>query len=57
MAVEFPQDENGDALRRLLESGDDLTMSRSIDFAVVFPKQHLAEGFSEEIKKRAYQTS
>ena len=33
--MEFPDDENGDVLRRMAANGDDLTRPRNIDFTVV----------------------
>ncbi|WP_140986911.1 ribonuclease E inhibitor RraB [Asticcacaulis tiandongensis] len=33
---EFPEDENGIVLRRMKESGDDLSLKRTINFSVVF---------------------
>jgi hypothetical protein len=41
----FPDDANGDVLRRMEAGGDDLTRPRNIDFAVVFADESSAEKF------------
>ncbi len=46
----FPDDENGDVLRRLAAQGDDLTRVRKMDFSVVFPDQQSAERFCEIVR-------
>jgi hypothetical protein len=55
--VIFPSDENGDALRRMHEAGDDLTRSRDIDFTVVFPTENVAEEFARHFRKLGYAAS
>lgn len=45
--TEFPDDENGDVLRRMVESGDDLSKPRMIDFSVIIPTIGDAETFCE----------
>lgn len=35
----FPNDENGDVLRRMRAHGDDLAVARTIDFALIFPTE------------------
>lgn len=52
-----PQDDNGDALRRLEAEGDDLSRARDIDFTVVFPTALTAEEFAESFRKAGYQTT
>ena len=37
----FPADDNGDVLRRMLTTGDDLTKPRDIDFDHVFAKTNI----------------
>lgn len=44
--VDFPDDENGDVLRRMATGGDDLTQPRDLDFSVVFPREDLARAFA-----------
>jgi hypothetical protein len=43
----YPDDDNGDVLRRLEKQGDDLTRPRNIDFSVVFPVESAAKQFAE----------
>ncbi len=38
----FPNDENGDVLRRMHAHGDNLAIARTIDFAVIFPTESAA---------------
>jgi hypothetical protein len=52
--VEFPNDDNGDVLRRLQEDGDDLSQPRDIDFTVVFPEETAAHAFADEIRLLGY---
>ncbi len=49
--VEFPNDENGDVLRRMQEGGDDLTKCRDIDFSCVFPSQSSAGQFADHFRR------
>ena len=44
---DFPNDENGDALRRMQEGGDDFTKPRDMDFSVVFTSEGFAEHFRQ----------
>ncbi len=46
----YPDDDNGDVLRRMEKQGDDLTLARDIDFSVVFPVEHAAERFAEHFR-------
>ncbi len=43
--MNYPDDDNGDVLRRLEATGDDLTLPRNIDFIVAFPDENAAERF------------
>jgi hypothetical protein len=47
--MHFPDDENGDVLRRMQAHGADLTYPRNIDFTVVFPDQQSAEKFASKM--------
>jgi hypothetical protein len=49
MEREFPDDENGDVLRRMLLNGDDLSSPRDIDFSIIFPHENSAMLFAERI--------
>ncbi len=42
---QFPADENGEVLRQMAESGDDLSKPRNIDFTVVLPSEAAAREF------------
>ena len=42
----FPDDENGDVLWQMHQYGDDLTVSREIDFSVIFPTKDAAFKFA-----------
>jgi Regulator of ribonuclease activity B len=52
----IPNDENGDVLRKMLESGDDLARPREIDFTVVMPGEAAARAFAERFATAGYQT-
>jgi hypothetical protein len=39
VVLDFPDDENGEVLRRMQRSGDDLTRPREVDFTVVLPNE------------------
>jgi hypothetical protein len=41
----FPNDENGEVLRGMQESGDDLSKARNIEFQHVFPTKAQALDF------------
>ena len=49
--MNHPNDDTGDALRRLEADGDDLTRARNIDFSVVFPSEFAAERFAEHFRE------
>lgn len=53
----FPEDANGDVLRRMEARGDDLTRPRNIDFAVVFTDETSAERFAENFRKLGHEVS
>lgn len=55
--MDFPNDANGDALRRLEAAGDDLAVSREIEFAVVFPTKDSAEQFTKRLAELGYEAS
>lgn len=57
MLREFPHDENGEALRRMQENGDDLTKPRDIDFTVILPDQRSAEAFTNKVRLLGYKAS
>ena len=47
--MNFPNDENGDILRKMIKRGDDLSKSRKIDFYFVFPEEHQARNFARQV--------
>ncbi len=53
----YPDDENGDVLRRLEAGGDDLTRPREVDFNVVFPAGNVAEQFADHFRVLGYVVS
>jgi hypothetical protein len=53
----YPEDDNGDVLRRMEEQGDDLTKARNIDFSVVFPVESGAERFAEHFRAQGFTAS
>ena len=46
----YPNDANGDALRRMEAQGDGLTRPRNIDFTVAFADASSAEQFAEHFR-------
>ena len=52
--TKFPDDANGDVLRRLQSHGDDLARPRDIDFTVIFPDEQAALGFAEILRSDSY---
>jgi hypothetical protein len=53
----YPNDANGDVLRRMEAQGDDLTLLRDIDFTVVFAKERSARGFAKHFHELGFATS
>ena len=53
----YPNDDNGDALRRMEEEGDDLARPRNIDFTIVFPDGDAAKRFAEYFQEQGYTAS
>lgn len=51
----FPNDENGDVLRRMQATGDHLDQPRDIDFNHVFQKEEEAQQFSDAIRRLGYE--
>jgi hypothetical protein len=46
----FPNDANGDVLRRMQAGGDDLTKPRDIDFEFVFTTEQRAKDFADQVR-------
>jgi hypothetical protein len=55
--MKYPDDANGDALRRMEEGGDDLTRPRDIEFAVVFPDENTATQFAHHVCRFGFAAS
>lgn len=55
--LEFPDDDNGDVLRRMQAGGDDLSCPRNIDFTVVFATETTARQFAKHFHEQGYQAS
>lgn len=53
----FPEDENGQVLRQMAEQGDDLSVPREIDFAVIFPAEEAALEFALRLLKSGQKVS
>jgi hypothetical protein len=51
-ARQFPDDENGDVLRRMYAAGDDLSEPRMMDFCFAFPERRQALKFAEVVDDR-----
>ena len=49
-----PNDDDGDALRRLEAEGDDLSRSRDVDFNLVFPDEARAIDFAHRFRRDGY---
>lgn len=49
---QFPNDENGDVLRRMFDGGDDLSRPRIVDFCFVFPERQQAVAFADIVDDR-----
>jgi hypothetical protein len=55
MSDPLPNDSDGDALRRLLESGSDLSKEMMIDFAVDVPDRETGMAFADEVAALGFQ--
>jgi hypothetical protein len=55
--MDFPDDDNGDVLRRLVRDGDDLTRPRDVDFVVVFADVNQAEVFATHFRDLGFKVS
>jgi hypothetical protein len=48
---DFPDDENGEVLRRMAATGVDLVSPRVMDFEHCFPNEHSARAFHEAVRE------
>jgi hypothetical protein len=53
----YPNNANGDVLRRMEAQGDDLTRPRNIDFTVAFADASSAERFAEHFRALGHKVS
>jgi hypothetical protein len=52
VAPNFPEDENGEVLRRMFEHGDDLSKPRIVDFCFAFAGRSRALEFAAIVEER-----
>jgi hypothetical protein len=55
--VIFPNDANGDALRRMEAEGDDLSRPRNVEFNIVFADERSAEEFAKQFRVLGHEVS
>jgi hypothetical protein len=55
--TQFPADENGDALWRMAESGDNLGKPREVDFAIILPTETAALQFAVQLLRNGQKVS
>ena len=54
MKYDFPDNADGDALRRFVDDGSDLAKPMSIDFQVAVPDEDSAKGLADVVYKLGY---
>jgi hypothetical protein len=54
MTDDFPNDADGDALRRVANDGNDLSAPMEVDFPVVMPDEIAAQKFAAIVQARGY---
>jgi hypothetical protein len=57
MTIDFPNDSDGQALRRVLKDGSDLAKPMFVDFQVAMPTELAANALAAEARKLGYRTS
>ena len=55
--MDFPNDADGDSLRRVVESGSDLSRPMSIDFTIKAPDEHAARHIAELVSAKGFDPS
>jgi regulator of RNase E activity RraB len=53
----LPHDGNGDAIRRVVQDGGDLTRPMLVDFMVAFPSKNATDRFVKALELDTYQVS
>jgi regulator of RNase E activity RraB len=56
MARDYPNDSDGDALQRVVDDGNDMSLPMTVDFPVVLPDLETAQQFAALAAKRGYDT-
>jgi hypothetical protein len=54
MSTDYPNDADGDALRRVVNDGNDISKPMDVDFPVVFADEVTARRFSEVAREHGY---
>ena len=54
MTTQYPDDSDGDALRRVASTGSDMTLPMEIEFPVVIADEELAKKFSLVAARRGF---
>ena len=54
MNAAYPQDDNGDALRRLAEAGSDMSLPMWIDFMIAIPSGSVGNEIGAEAERLGY---
>jgi regulator of RNase E activity RraB len=55
--VEYPTDDDGDALRRLAADGNDMSRPMSIDFTIAVPTQSAGHAIAQAAQELGYRAS
>jgi Regulator of ribonuclease activity B len=55
--MDFPNDADGDSLRRVVESGSDLSQPMNIDFTIEAPDEHAARRIAELVSAQGFDPS
>lgn len=55
--TKFPDDDNGDVLWNMANDGDNLAVSREIDFSVIFPTEEAALKFAVHLLRNDQKVS
>lgn len=56
MSVDYPNDADGDAIRRVASDGNNMDQPMSVDFPVVLPDEVSAQRFAELAKPHGYES-
>jgi regulator of RNase E activity RraB len=54
--MDYPNDADGDALRRIAADGSDMSKPMEIDFAVAAPNEHSASAIAKAAASKGYRT-